>query len=71
MSYYKICPVCGSHLDPGEKCDCESIEKAPCSSPPSKRTRSNNPQRGVKILYRAPLSNARKEIRNDNVRKNG
>ena len=24
MSYYKICPVCGSHLDPGEKCDCES-----------------------------------------------
>lgn len=20
--YYKICPHCGAHLDPGEKCDC-------------------------------------------------
>lgn len=22
MSYYRICPNCGAHLDPGEKCDC-------------------------------------------------
>ena len=22
MSAYKICPDCGAHLDPGEKCDC-------------------------------------------------
>ena len=22
MSYFKICPHCGAHLDPGEKCDC-------------------------------------------------
>lgn len=22
MSYYKICPYCGAHLDPGELCDC-------------------------------------------------
>ena len=21
MSYYKICPHCGTHLDPGERCD--------------------------------------------------
>lgn len=21
--YYDICPDCGAHLDPGEKCDCE------------------------------------------------
>lgn len=20
---YKVCPKCGSHLDPGETCDCE------------------------------------------------
>lgn len=25
---YKTCPVCGSHLDPGERCDCER-KKAP------------------------------------------
>lgn len=22
MSYYRICPHCGAHLDPGEVCDC-------------------------------------------------
>ena len=22
MSFYKICPHCGAHLDPGESCDC-------------------------------------------------
>lgn len=22
MSYYKTCPHCGAHLDPGEVCDC-------------------------------------------------
>lgn len=27
MSYFNICPDCGSHLDPGEKCDCKN-EKA-------------------------------------------
>ncbi|WP_277614901.1 hypothetical protein [Flintibacter muris] len=24
MPYYNICPHCGSHLDPGERCDCQS-----------------------------------------------
>ncbi len=22
MAYYNICPQCGAHLDPGEKCSC-------------------------------------------------
>lgn len=22
MSYYKTCPFCGAHLDPGELCNC-------------------------------------------------
>lgn len=22
MAYYSVCPNCGNHLDPGEKCDC-------------------------------------------------
>ncbi len=22
MAYYNVCPKCGSHLDPGEHCDC-------------------------------------------------
>lgn len=24
MAFYHTCPLCGSNLDPGEKCDCES-----------------------------------------------
>ena len=23
MSYYKTCPNCGAHLDPGEHCECQ------------------------------------------------
>ena len=23
MAYFRVCPNCGSNLDPGEKCDCE------------------------------------------------
>ena len=40
MSYYKTCPRCGAHLDPGEVCDCldaearmliDHVKKAPAS----------------------------------------
>lgn len=24
MAYYRTCPYCGAHLDPGEQCDCRS-----------------------------------------------
>ena len=24
MAYYRVCPLCGATLDPGEKCDCEA-----------------------------------------------
>lgn len=24
MSYYRTCPDCGAHLDPGEMCDCQA-----------------------------------------------
>lgn len=29
--YYRICPHCDAHLDPGERCDCQDkkIEAAP------------------------------------------
>lgn len=33
MSYYRVCPDCGSHLDPGERCDCKTFEKP--SNPPA------------------------------------
>lgn len=27
MPYYKTCPECGAHLDPGEKCDCQEEDE--------------------------------------------
>lgn len=27
MTYYRTCPKCGAHLDPGEKCDCEDAQR--------------------------------------------
>ena len=32
MSYFRVCPYCGSHLDPGEICDCRGKEGAPVSA---------------------------------------
>lgn len=29
MTYYRVCPCCGAHLDPGEVCDCRENEKTP------------------------------------------
>lgn len=26
--YFRTCPYCGAHLDPGETCDCQEKEKA-------------------------------------------
>lgn len=26
--YFRICPVCGCYLDPGEKCECETKQEA-------------------------------------------
>ena len=37
MSYYKVCPICGAHLDPGESCDCPA-SKFDCLSDENKRT---------------------------------
>ena len=25
--FYRVCPCCGSNLDPGERCECVDIEK--------------------------------------------
>lgn len=32
MSYFKTCPHCGAHLNPGETCDCRDKKNAPASS---------------------------------------
>jgi len=32
MSYYRVCPRCGAHLDPGEVCDCQTEKNTPASA---------------------------------------
>ena len=32
MSCFRVCPYCGSHLDPGEICDCRGKEGTPVSA---------------------------------------
>ncbi|MDF2485695.1 MAG: hypothetical protein K0R46_1863 [Herbinix sp.] len=32
MSYYRTCPDCGAHLDPGEECSCGKEADAECTS---------------------------------------
>lgn len=32
MNYYRTCPHCGAHLDPGEGCDCRAKEEAPAGA---------------------------------------
>lgn len=31
-TYYKVCPVCGLNLDPGERCECKKCTDDPCVS---------------------------------------
>lgn len=32
MPYYKTCPDCGAHLDPGERCDCKDDTMEDCTN---------------------------------------
>lgn len=37
MPYYRTCPHCGSHLDPGEKCDCQMEKPLTIKRKPQRR----------------------------------
>lgn len=38
MAYYRVCPYCGCHLDPGEICDCREADKGPVKIYPERRS---------------------------------
>lgn len=50
--YFRECPRCGAHLDPGEPCDCREVEKeaAPAATGTTSRkwtqTQSISPSAG-------------------------
>ena len=49
MSYFKTCPLCGAHLDPGESCDCtgSTIPKKRSAVPGIGRTRGGRKKNTV------------------------
>lgn len=34
--YYNVCPACGAHLDPGERCDCKTDKEKVVRMDPQK-----------------------------------
>ncbi len=47
MAYYRICPYCGSNLDPGEACDCKTL--VPKNKPARLIISSGKPVKAIKI----------------------
>lgn len=43
--YYRTCPDCGAHLDPGEQCDCRDAKSAApgSTSPVGGKRKDHNP----------------------------
>lgn len=35
---YRTCPLCGAHLDPGERCDCQDEKEEAALSAPTPKT---------------------------------
>ena len=56
MAHYNVCPDCGSHLDPGERCDCDTEVQAPKQKTP--------PLRGVEVteIYDDLISRINKKV---------
>lgn len=64
--YYKTCPYCGAHLDPGEKCTCQGEKEGEAA--PLARERPQKPKTSISLSVAAPVvkpeaTNALRELR--------
>ena len=46
---YKVCPDCGAHLDPGERCDCEAKKKS--RSAGTETAPDDEDMTGINLIY--------------------
>ena len=60
--YYRVCPRCGCHLDPGEVCDCNEKEAAASAA------NTDNGKAGFGNEPHFPASHNIKNIRRMQVR---
>lgn len=51
MSYYRICPICGANLDPGESCDCRAKEGAPAGAANTGEGGAEQIDKAVSVSY--------------------
>lgn len=51
VPYWKECPRCGSHLDPGEACDCGDQEKEKATKRPGA-----SEAKGIRLTYKKPTT---------------
>ena len=56
MGYYRTCPYCGAHLDPGELCDCGTGKAADHFNEKAKQWRGRFPIVSTQRIYEAALS---------------
>jgi len=59
MAYFNTCSICGSNLDPGEKCDCGVLTAKNQKSNQTPKAQANNSDSGL-YLMREWLKNAPK-----------
>lgn len=64
MSYFKTCPICGAHLDPGEVCDdCRNTrEQTKGALPAGKQVEhllNHSPKRTASKFYHGSLRPSR------------
>lgn len=52
MSYYRVCPHCGAHLDSGERCDCQDEKEAAVSA-----ANTDNGKAGYELTTQIPAPN--------------
>ena len=55
MSYYNVCPRCGSHLDPGELCDCKEETECRSESADSIAVRNGYRPEKITLVDRMPV----------------
>lgn len=51
MSYYRTCPHCGAHLDPGESCNCRTREETPACAVNTDEGKAEQIHKAVSASY--------------------
>lgn len=57
--YYITCKLCGAHLDPGERCDCEKIAAEAATPTAGEKNRQKNKYQDDYIIRKVRLQDGK------------